>query len=167
MAPLQYTDHRTTEERTISHHLSPRWERKHIHIYGLSPFRGSTAQLRLQTAFLEYLVFFPKLSPCTPSGFSFAQRRYLLLHAQEQWQGQAVQRSPATEHAALWPPNGQSVTSPAKFSSKTSTDLYSLQLYKHGVNASRALYLQHCTSLPFPCRCHFQKHSWKWANPTR
>lgn len=131
-------------------------KKAHTHLWLISLPKQYSSAKTLDS--FSGLVFFPKLSPCTPSGFSFAQRRYLLLHAQEQWQGQAVQRSPATEHAALWPPNRQSVTSPAKFSSKTSTDLYSLQLYKHGVNGSRALYLQHCTSLPFPCRCHFQKH---------
>lgn len=52
------------------------------------------------------------------------------------------------------------------FSSKTTRDLYSLQLYKHGVSGSRALYLQHWTSLSFPCHCHLKKHSQKWANPT-
>lgn len=54
----------------------------------------------------------------------------------------------------------------ALFSSKTNRDLYSLQLYKHGVNGSRALYLHHWTSLSFPCCCHLKKHSQKWANPT-
>lgn len=52
------------------------------------------------------------------------------------------------------------------FSSKTTRNSYSLQLYKHGVNGSRALFLQHRTSLSFPCHRHLKKHSGKWANPT-
>lgn len=142
--------HRTTEERTVSHYLSPLW--------------CSTAQLRPQTDLWESLGLLPKLSPCTPPGLGFLQGRYLLLHAREQRQGQAVRWSPVAEHAAWWSPNRQSAITLAKFYSKTTRDLYSHQLHTHGVNGSRALYLQRCTSLSSPCHCYLQKLSRRLAN---
>lgn len=132
MAPLQYTcpqDHWGKDYFTPSF-PSPR-KKAHTYPWLISLLKQLQLSWDLRLLFRSIWVFLPKLSPRTPPGLGFVQRRYLLLHAQEQWQGQAVQWSPA--HAALWPPHGHSVTSLAKFSHKTTSDFYSLQLYKHGV----------------------------------